>query len=210
MGAAIKQLEGLGLAPQDEKLARQLQKNLSPLKEPLPEGLISETLQVTLQDVKKALFQACSAGSDSSDVFLFKTDHLHHVRGTKFFSLLAQYIHRLISPDVPRQVAVVEKSGSIFASNKVSEAAQSFLRDNDQDYKIRAITVPGLPLRIGLSVVVDSKQADKVKKSLQDENVSLGKRHGAEMIAKAAQGAVRSNSFLILVRDGENAFLNIK
>ena len=66
LGPAMKQLEGLGLALQDEKLARQLQEDFSPLKEPLPEGLVSEELQVTLQDVKKTLFQACSAGSDSS------------------------------------------------------------------------------------------------------------------------------------------------
>ena len=111
LGPAMKQLEGLGLALQDEKLARQLQEDFSPLKEPLPEGLVSEELQVTLQDVKKTLFQACSAGSDSSDAFLLMTKHLHHARSTKFFVLIARYIYRLISPNVPRQVALVEKSG---------------------------------------------------------------------------------------------------
>jgi hypothetical protein len=59
-------------------------------------------------------------------------------------------------------------------------------------------------------VAIASKQAGKVKKKLQDENVSLGKRHGVELIAKAAIGAVRANRFLLLVRDGEKAFPNIK
>ena len=104
----------------------------------------------------------------------------------------------------------MEKSGSIFAANKVSEATQAFLRNNDQNLSIRSISIPCLPLKIGFTVVFASNQAGKVKKKLQDENVSLGMRHGVELIAKAAIGAVRSNSFLLLVRDGEKAFPNIK
>ena len=110
---------------------------------------------------------------------------------------------------MPRQVALVEKSGSIFAANKVSEVTQAFLRENDQKLSIRSISIPGLLLRTGFSAVFASKQAGKVKKKLQDENVSLGKRHGVELIAKAAIGAVRANRFLVLIRDGDKAFPNI-
>ena len=101
------------------------------------------------------------------------TKHLHHARSTNFFTLIARYIHRLISPNVPRQVAVVEKSGSIFAANKVSEETQAFLRNHDQNLSIRSISIPCLPLKIGFTVAIASKQAGKVKKKLQDENVSL-------------------------------------
>ena len=62
-------------------------------------------------------------------------------------------------------MALVEKSGSIFAANKVSEVTQAFLRANDQNLKIRSISIPGLLLKIGFSVVISSKQAGTVKKS---------------------------------------------
>ena len=209
LSAAIKQLDGHGLAEQTPALADLLQKEFRPRSGELPEGLLAEELKVTLTQIKTALFQACSAGSDSCDGFQLKTNHLFHVRGTKFFTLLARYTLRLLKPGLPQQVALIEKSAAIFGANKVSEATQMFLVENRQKKKIRGISSSGLLLKTALKVAAQSEQAQRTKRRLQDSNVSMGKKSGPELIALVAKAAVRTNSFILLVRDGEKAFPNL-